>query len=335
MMTLPSILLGLLPVLLFLTGLRCADSYELVTRRSVLTAIGIGCLAALACYFLNRAALSLPRVDPLVLRRYVAPALEEGAKAIFVAHLIRSEKVGFMVDAGIQGFAVGTGFALVENAYYADALGGASFVFWVVRGLGTAVMHGSATAIVGILSKSLADRRQSSALVIFLPGLAVAVVSHSLFNHLGRYPLIATAFVLVAMPLLLLLVFERSERATRDWLGAGLDTDMELLELILDGTVAQSRVGRYLESLKTRFPGPVVADMLCLLHIHLELALRAKGILIARAAGVEVPRDPSVQANLQEMRYLEKAIGPAGRMAVLPLRRTSGRDLWQLYMLQK
>ncbi len=335
MMTLASILLGLLPVLLFLTGLLCADSYKLVARRSVFTAIGMGCLSAILCYFLNRAALSLPQVDPLLLRRYLAPLLEEGAKAVYVIYLIRSEKVGFMVDAGIQGFAVGAGFALVENAYYAEAIGGASFLFWVVRGLGTAVMHGSATAIVGILSKSLADRRQSTALPVFLPGLAVALVSHSLFNHLGHYPLVATAFLLVAMPLLLLLVFECSEKATRQWLGAGLDTDVELLELVLDGTVAQSRVGRYLESLKTRFPGPVVADMLCLLHIHLELAVRAKGILIARAAGVEIPRDPSVRANLTEMKYLERAIGPAGKMAMLPILRTSSRDLWQIYMLEK
>ena len=34
-----------------------------------------------------------------------------------------------------------------------------------------------------------------------------------------------------------------------------------------------------------------------------------------------------------EMHYLERSIGKTGRMAILPLRRTSGRDLWQLHVL--
>jgi protease PrsW len=334
-MSLPGILLGLLPVLLFLGGLVLADSYKLVTRRSVLTGIGAGFAAAFVCFLLNRGLLTLPGIDHGILRRYLAPILEEAAKAVYVVYLIRAEKVGFMVDAGIQGFAVGTGFALVENAYYASALGGAGFLLWLVRGFGTAIMHGSATAIVSIVSKDLTDRRQSAALRLFLPGLAIAVVSHSLFNHLNRYPLMATAFLLVFMPLLLLFVFDRSEKATREWLGTGLDTDVELLELVLDGTVTESRVGRYLESLRAHFPGPVVGDMLCLIHIHLELAVRAKGLLIARAAGVEIPVKADVRANFEEMKFLEKSIGPAGRMAIVPILRASKRDLWQLYMLEK
>ncbi len=76
-------------------------------------------------------------------------------------YLIRQEKVGFMVDAGIHGFALGTGFALIENFYYALSLGSADPLVWLVRGLGTAVMHGSVTAIVGIVSKDPTDRHES------------------------------------------------------------------------------------------------------------------------------------------------------------------------------
>lgn len=79
----------------------------------------------------------------------------------------------------------------------------------------------------------------------------------------------------------------------------------------------------------------VVADLFCLLTIHLELSLRAKGMLIARAAGVEVPVDDSVRANLEEMKYLEKAVGPTGLLAILPLRQRSRRDLWQILMLAR
>ena len=60
--------------------------------------------------------------------------------------------------------------------------------------------------------------------------------------------------------------------------------------------------------------------------------MRAKGLLIARAAGVDLPPDPEVQASFAEIRYLERTIGPTGQLAILPLRRVSSRDLWQLHM---
>lgn len=331
----PSLLLGFVPVLLFLAGLLFMDSYKLVRRHEVLLSLCGGALAAILSLLVNVALVTWGGVDPSVLRRYVAPFVEEALKAAIVIHLIRAEKVGFMVDAGIHGFALGTGFALVENFYYALLLGPGDPLVWLVRGLGTAVMHGSVTAIIGFLSKDLTDRHGSRSLRWFLPGFAIAYVVHSAYNHLLLNPLYSTAILLAVMPMLLLLVFTRSEKATRDWLGSGLDSDVELLEEILSGQVVHSRVGEYLNSLRERFAGPVVADMLCLLQIHVELSLRAKGMLIARAAGVELEVDDEIRANFEEMRYLEKSIGEVGMLAIMPLRRASSRDLWQLTMLEK
>jgi RsiW-degrading membrane proteinase PrsW (M82 family) len=328
-----SLLLGLLPVTLFLAALILIDSYKLVTRRSILAALTAGAVAALVCFLANRFLVENLRLDEHVLRRYVAPVLEESVKGMYVVYLIRSARVGFLVDAGIQGFAVGTGFALIENLYYASATMGQGLGLWIVRGLGTAVMHGSSTAIVAILSKSITERRGSISPKLFLPGIALAAVAHSLFNQFILSPFVSTAAMLVVMPLLVGIVFERSEKATRDWLGSSLDSEVELLELIESGEIAETPVGTYLASLN-RFPGPVVADMLCLLRIHLELSLRAKGILIARSAGVHLPVDDQVHANFEEMKYLERSIGKTGKIAIMPFIRTSARDLWELYMLR-
>lgn len=325
--------LGLVPVVLFLVALLVMDSYKLVTRRGVAASLAAGVAAAGAALVVNEWLLGPAGIPGGLVTRFAAPLVEESLKAAFVIWLIRAESVGFMVDAGIHGFAIGTGFALVENLYYAHALGNTSLSLWIVRGLGTAVMHGSTTAIVGILSKNLVDRHASTGVVRFLPGLAIAFAVHALFNQFLLNPLLSTAALLVLMPLLVVAVFERSERATREWLGTGLDTDIELLELILTGEIRRTHVGEYLESLRTHFPGQVVADMLCYLQIYLELALRAKGVLMARAAGLDLPVDPSIRANFEEMRFLERSIGPTGKLAVLPFLRTSGRDLWQLTML--
>ena len=327
------IAVSLLPVLCFLGGLMLMDSYKLVPPRAVLLSVAAGLLAALAAYVLNRFLLDVAHVQQTPLRLGFAPAIEETAKAVFITHLIRRERVGFLVDAGIHGFAAGSGFAVVEGIYYLHAASGASPLLWILRGLGTAVMHGSTTALVGILSKDLTDRHDSTALRWFVPGLLLAMASHALFNALLFAPLLATAAMLVLMPLLLLVVFGRSERATRDWLGAGFDSDSELLEQIESGAIVHSPTGAYLSSLQDRFPAPVVADMLCLLEIHAALSMRAKGVLLTRAAGVELPHDPEVQAHFTEMRFLERSIGPAGLLAILPLRRTNSRDLWQLTVL--
>ena len=83
-----NLLLGLLLVLLFLAGLVFADSYKLVARRSVLATIGVGGLAAILCYLLTRAALGWGWLDAGPLRLYVAPVLEETAKALYVVYLI-------------------------------------------------------------------------------------------------------------------------------------------------------------------------------------------------------------------------------------------------------
>lgn len=334
-MPLASLAAGFLPVLLLLAGLRVMDRYQLVPRRTLLECLAAGGLAAGIAFVANGLLLGAAHVDRALLSHAFAPLLEEALKAAFIAWLIRSERVGFMVDAAICGFAIGTGFGLIENLYYAGALRDLSLPLWLARGLGTAVMHGSTTAMFAIVSKDLAERGRSAGLARLVPGFLLAVAVHALFNLLSLSTLLKAAVLLGTLPLLLLVVFERSERATRDWLGTGLDGDVEALEQILDGEVAGTRVGHYLESLRQHFPGAVVADLLCLLRIHLELSLRAKGMLIARAAGVVVAPDESVRANLEELRYLERAIGPAGLLAILPLRRTSSRDLWQVLLLSR
>jgi len=79
----------------------------------------------------------------------------------------------------------------------------------------------------------------------------------------------------------------------------------------------------------------VVGDMLCLLQLSLELSARAKGDLLMREAGFDVPPDPSLSGKLKELSFLEKSIGPTGRRAMAPLIARSARDLWQVEMLRE
>jgi protease PrsW len=340
------IAMSLIPVFLFLIALVFLDSFKLVKARPIGEAIAAGCVVALACFLINRWILGVFASDSTAYSRYGAPIVEEGLKASFIIYLIARRRIGFMVDAAILGFAVGAGFAFAENLYYLWSLTDPNLLVWIVRGLGTAVMHGGTTAAFAVLSQGLAERHPAGSgrpspgnapghAMVFLPGLAVAYAVHSLFNHFFLSPVVNTVAQMLVLPALLALIFDRSEQALRGWLEMGLDTDVRLLEDITTGAVSTSKSGQYLESLRSRFPGEVVADMLCLLRTHLELAARAKGILLMREAGFSVPDDPEIGDRLTELRFLEKSVGVTGRLAMVPILRGTNRDLWQLYVVGK
>ncbi|OGA15762.1 MAG: hypothetical protein A3I63_05210 [Betaproteobacteria bacterium RIFCSPLOWO2_02_FULL_66_14] len=328
-------LVGLLPVLSFLGALLYLDSYKLVKLRDVVAVVACGAFIAGLSYAMNGQALNLVEIEFRVFSRYVAPVSEELLKGLLILALIRAHRIGFLVDAAILGFGVGTGFAMVENLYYLHLFPNAGMGTWILRGFGTAIMHGGATAVFAVMGLALHERSKRAALRAFVPGLAVAAVVHSAFNHFFLSPLISTLGIIVVLPPLLYAVFERSERTVGDWLGKGFDADAEMLALINSGRLSGSPVGRYLHTLKDKFKGPVVADLLCYLRLHTELALRAKGILMMRESGFEVPVDEATRERFAELRYLEDSIGRTGRLAIQPMLHMSHKDLWQLYMLGK
>jgi hypothetical protein len=238
-----------------------------------------------------------------------------------------------VVDAAIFGFAVGAGFAILENLFYLNMLPDMRLGTWIVRGFGTAIMHGGATAIFALIAHALLGQHPTARRIALVPGFLMASIVHSVFNHFFFTPIINTAVVLLSLPLLLTAVFDRSERSVSDWLGMGFDADTELLELINSGEFSTSKVGMYLHSLKEKFEGPVVADLLCYLRLHTELSIRAKGLLMLRESGFKDKAGEATRAKLEEMKYLEQSIGTTGKLAIKPFLQMSQKDLWQFYML--
>jgi protease PrsW len=329
-----TVTVGLAPVLLFLLALIYLDSYKLVRRRFVALSLLSGCALAAACWLLNKNLESFLGFGPAAYSRYAAPLIEEVAKAAVVVLLVRTNRIGFLVDAAIYGFAIGTGFAVVENIAYWYQLENPAVSLWLVRGFGTAIMHGGATAVCAIMGKALSDRVGMKSGAGWAAAIGVAAVIHSFFNHFLLSPVLQTAAILLVLPPLVFFIFQRSERALEEWLNVGFDADTEVLELILSGNVSGSPVGIYLDELKKRFEGAVVVDMLCYLRLHLELSLRAKGLLMMREAGFPVTLDAADRAKLEELDFLEKSIGATGRLAMAPFLRRTSRDLWQIFMMR-
>jgi RsiW-degrading membrane proteinase PrsW (M82 family) len=325
---------GLLPVLIFLIVLLYMDSYKLVGLRTVLVVILAGALLTVAGYWINGYLIAELGWDLQLYSRYAAPIIEEGLKACVIIFLFRTNRIGFLVDSAILGFAVGAGFGVIENFYYLYLAADAHIAVWIVRGFGTAIMHGAVMALFGVMAQTLTERSMKINPLLYVPGFIVAITIHSIFNHFPGTPILTTLGTLLVLPPVLMIVFRKSARAMHEWLEVDFDEDAALLEQINSGEFAESRIGIFLHDLKQKFDGPVVVDMLCYLRLYTELALRAKGLLMMRENGLDTPVGERTRAKFEEMRYLEKSIGKTGCLAMSPFLQMTRKDLWQLYMLE-
>ncbi|MFT5139684.1 MAG: RsiW-degrading membrane proteinase PrsW (M82 family) [Rhodothermales bacterium] len=304
--------IGLAPVLLFLVALVYLDSYKLVGFKTVVVVIFAGAAMLVASYFTNGLIAGVLDINFGYYSRYVAPIIEEGLKALIIIFMFRTNRIGFLVDAAIMGFAVGAGFGVAENFYYLTTIPDANMAVWIVRGFGTAVMHGGVTAIFAILSQTLTERNMKINPLLYLPGLVGAMSLHSLFNHFPVNPIYQTLIILIVLPPILFLVFRQSAGHMHEWLELDFDEDALLLEQIGSGEFAESKIGRFLHDLRQKFEGPVVVDMLCYLRLYTELALRAKGVLMMRENGLDTPIGERTKEKFEELSYLEGSIGATG-----------------------
>jgi hypothetical protein len=131
-----------------------------------------------------------------------------------------------------------------------------------------------------------------------------------------------------------MLVFHKSVSVMHDWLEVDFDANEELMTQIQSGQFTHSKAGRFLLDLRDRFDGMIVADMLCYIRFHVELAIRAKSMLMAREFGMDVKMDDDIKSKFKELHALEKSIGKAGFLAMRPYLHMSRKDLWQLFLLE-
>lgn len=334
MHTLLEFTIALLPMVVFLFGMWMMDSFQLVRKKEVFLAILMGFIVAGTAILVHTLILDYSGLTRPSLSRFIAPFSEELLKILPILFLIQTRKVGFMIDAAIFGFAVGAGFAIIENLFYLNALDNAGLITWFVRGFGTAIMHGGTTAIAAIIGKDLFDTKNLPSIAPYLPGLLVAIVLHGLFNMFLLPPTTSALLIIMVLPPVFYTVFKKSEQHTRSWLGTGLDSDMELLQILMAGNISETRMGQYIQSIQDKFPPLMVGDIICYLRVYLELSIKAKGILIMKDSGLDLPPDPKVKAQFKELEYLEKQIGKTGKLAIQPLLKIKNTDLWQLSLMR-
>lgn len=178
--------------LAFLLAVRRLDLYASGSLSSVLWCAGAGLAAFAVAAGVNTWAGGLLVAAGMsaaaagwALRTSVAPVVEELLKSAGVVYFERRPEFTYFVDGAVFGFASGTAFAIVENlSYVTGAAAGQALGTSVNRAFSTSLMHGSATALVGVSIGRFRFEHGRSRLLALAGGLAAAVVMHSAFNRL-------------------------------------------------------------------------------------------------------------------------------------------------------
>jgi protease PrsW len=260
--------------------------------------------------------------------------LAEGLKAAMIVRLFARNRIGFMIDAAILGAAVGGGFALTENLYYAYVFPQANVGTWIVRGLGTAVMHSGTTAVFAIATEALRERREGLGLISAIPGFLFAISLHAIFNQFLDFPFVSTAGILIVLPLMLMMAIDKSEHEVHGWLIHDYESHEHLLADIKSGRFAHSEAGRFILSLAARFSRKTVADIFAYLKLHTQLVLRAEKLLLARENGEQGGAGRADSEAFARLHALERRIGRTALLAVWPYLKFSRQELYELHALE-
>ena len=194
-------LLASAPLLFLLLCVEVTQSHRPEPRSAKIWALVWGALIATGLSSYANALVGTARDFAAVV--VYAPVIEECTKALGLLLLVRYGRIKGALDGVVYALIVGAGFAAVENIYYflmaldLQLQGGdpdALLSVFLARGIISPFAHPLFTAATGVAIGLSAQRRGTW---LTLPGLAIAVLLHALWNygavtgHLGRYSLVA------------------------------------------------------------------------------------------------------------------------------------------------
>lgn len=334
--------IALIPVLVLLAIFVWLDAFKLMNLAEVLLLLLAGGLAALVAYPVSGRFLDTLPIGFSNYSRFVAPWIEEALKAIIMIALFRFNRIGYKLDAVISGFAIGAGFSVVENALYLALFPFYGTGTWLVRGLGTAVMHGTTLALLAAIAHEFAERETREAAADFdfhiwwfLPGYLVAVALHSAFNQFPDRPLVAMMAAIVFAPIALIVIFSFGTAEAERWLKVESAEHRSQIEALRSGLWPDSPAGRKIAALAER-TGPEAAKRIRRYwELQAWLVAEAEEAMLEEEEG-DAEFDPrEIRAAIAELDGLRRALGRSTFAALSALLPFSRNDYWEVRELKQ
>ncbi len=342
---LPQILhwgLALIPVLILLAIFNWFDAFELMSFKEILFLLLLGSLGAVAAYPLSGRMLDTLPIGFSNYSRFVAPWIEEAIKAVIVIGLFRFNRIGYKLDAVVSGFAIGAGFSVLENIFYLTIFPNYGTGVWLVRGLGTAVMHGTTAAIIAATAHEFAERETRGAagdfdfrLRWFIPGYLGAVAYHTLFNQFPEQPLLAMIGAAMVAPIAIMFIFQFGTAEAQQWLETERAQHQAQLAALESGGWPDGSSGRMIAALADRLGPGAEQRIRAYWRAQAWLVSEAERVMVAEASGDVTIDRAKVAATFAELHAAKRALGRSSFAALRRMLPFSRNDYWEVSELRQ
>jgi RsiW-degrading membrane proteinase PrsW (M82 family) len=329
--------LALVPVLLLLALFVWLDAFKLMSLGEILVLLVAGGIGALLAWPVAGRFLDTLPIGFNTYSRFVAPWIEEAIKAAMMILLFRLNRIGYKLDAVISGFAIGAGFSVVENIFYLLRYPDYGAGTWLVRGLGTAVMHGTTLAVLAAIAHEFAERetRESAGafdfhLWWFVPGYVLAVALHTGFNQFPDRPLLAMGAAAVVGPLAIITILNLGTAEAQRWLTAESAAHHDQLETLRSGEWPDSPPGRKIAALAARLGPEGEKRVRRYWELQAWLVVEAESAMMDEAAGDLSVDTNEIMAAVAELDRLRRALGRSSFTALKALLPFSRNDDWEV-----
>lgn len=327
---------ALVPVLLMAILFAWLDVFKLMSPWEMIACVLLGMVAALAAWPVSGQMLDTLPMGYSFYSRIVAPWIEEALKGLALALLFANNRIGFKLDAIICGFTIGAGFSVIENIFYLARFPELTTTVWVVRGLGTAVMHGATTAVLATVAHELCERSlrkeggQGFNPVWLIPGYFIASLIHLVFNQFPSHPMEVMIVTFIVAPIVLIGLMRFGEGEAHRWLVEESESHRAWLEEWRTGGFPTDASGQRIAALAARSTAAEATLIREYCTLKTELVLTAEEELLDRDRRLEEGEAEKLRASFARLASLKAQIGRTGYAALRPLMPFSRNDEWEL-----
>lgn len=333
---------ALIPVLVMLSLFVWLDAFKLMSLGEISVLLVLGALGALAAWPVSGRLLDTLPIGFSLYSRFVAPWIEEAIKAVMMIVLFRMNRIGYKLDAVISGFAIGAGFSVVENIFYLTLFPQYGMGTWLVRGLGTAIMHGTTLAVLAAIAHEFAERETRAAasefefsLLWFVPGYGMAVAIHTAFNQFPDRPMIAMMAAILVAPITLIAIMNFGTAEAQNWLKAECAEHLLQLEALRSGRWPEGPAGKKIGALADRLDPETAKRVRRYWEVQAWLVAQSEEAMMEEAEGKEEFDPNKIRAAFTELDGLRQALGKSTFAALQALLPFSRNDFWEVSELKQ
>jgi RsiW-degrading membrane proteinase PrsW (M82 family) len=320
---------------LALWGIYKLDKYKTGEFLIVLLSTGAGLAAYAAAAFINPLPRRLGWIDYNQMVRFLAPVVEESLKAIILFFLVRRPKFKYFVDGAVYGFAVGIGFAIVENLEYIFGHPSAAMAVATNRVISTNLMHAAACATVGIVMGWARFKKPFPRITFSLLGILLAMALHMGFNNLvtrvtSGWLLIYAVVVGAGAAGLIALMIRRGLKEEQAWIQETLGVTDRVEQQEVAAVQNLGSIDDVIKRLSATFGAESAARIKKLLITQAHLGMQRKTLEKMYDEGLRRGIQTEIDRLHAEMDQLRHEIGS---YAMVYLRYTHLEEVFSVYTL--